>query len=83
MKTITCDVCQSVLESPVSGRNYFHLAHRDICESCHDKLENQIKPTIRTKTPFDYEWFNRLMQEAIEKAVQKGKFDAKDVKAVN
>jgi len=83
MKTITCDVCQSVLESPVSGRNYFHLAHRDICESCHDKLENQIKPTIRTKTPFDYEWFNRLMQEAIEKAVQKGKFDAKDAKAVN
>jgi len=77
MKTLTCDVCQSIIQAPVSGRNYFHMAHRDICESCHDKLEGQIKPIVRTKSPFDYQWFGRLVQESIEKAVQKGKFDAK------
>ena len=77
MKTLTCDVCQNVLESPVPGRNYFHLAHRDLCESCRDKLELQVKPTIRTKAPFSYEWFTKVYQENIEKAIQKGKFDVK------
>ena len=74
MKTITCDVCKSKLPTPVSGRNYFHLAHRDICESCKDDLEKQIKPTVRTKAPFDYQWYEKLVKESVEKAIQKGKF---------
>ena len=77
MKTLTCDVCRTAIQDPFSGRNYFHMAHRDICESCHDKLEFQIKPVIRTKSPFSYEWFNQLVQESIEKAIQKGKFEVK------
>ena len=77
MKTLTCDVCQSIITTPVMGRNYFHVAHRDLCEACHDKLELQIKPIVRTKSPFDYEWFNRLVQESIEKASGKGKFEVK------
>ena len=77
MKTLTCDVCHSIVYAPVMGRNYFHMAHRDLCEVCHDKLENQIKPVVRNKLPFDYNWYNKLVQESIEKAVQKGKFDVK------
>ena len=77
MKTLTCDICRATIDVPFSGRNYFHMAHRDICESCHDKLEFQIKPIVRIKSPFDYEWYNRLIQESIEKAIQKGKFDVK------
>jgi len=77
MKTLTCDVCQNIIETPVSGRNYFHLAHRDICEPCHDKLETQIKPTVRVKQPFNYDWYCKLVQESIEKAISKGKFDVK------
>jgi hypothetical protein len=77
MKTLTCDVCQGIIQTPVMGRNYFHLAHRDLCEICHDRLEFQIKPVVRTKAPFDYVWFNKLVQESIEKAVQKGKFEVK------
>ena len=77
MKTLTCDVCEKPVQSPVQGRNYFHIAHRDLCESCHDKLEFQIKPIVRTKTPFDYEWYNQLVQESIENAVKKGKFEVK------
>jgi hypothetical protein len=50
------------------------MAHRDICESCHDQLELFIKPTVRTKQPFSYEWYNQLVQGSIETAIQKGKF---------
>jgi hypothetical protein len=59
---------------PVSERNYFHVAHRDICEACKDDLEKQIKPVIRTKAPFDYQWYDELVKDSIEKAIQKGKF---------
>jgi hypothetical protein len=74
MKTLTCDVCGKAIPQPISNRNYFHIAHRDICEPCHDQLELLVKPTIRTKQPFNYEWYNHLVQDSIEKAVQKGKF---------
>ena len=73
MKTLTCDVCHSIVQAPVMGRNYQHLAHRDLCESCHDKLQAVIKPVVRTKQPFDYAWFNRFVQESIEKAVVRGR----------
>ena len=76
MKTLTCDVCKKIIQQPVHERNYFHFAHRDLCEACRDDLEFQLKPVIRTKSPFDYEWFNRLKQDLIEKAVQRGKFEA-------
>ena len=77
MKTLNCDVCHNTLEDPIPGRTYFHMAHRDICESCHDKLEFQIKPTVRERDPFSYDWYTKLVQDSIEKAVQKGKFDVK------
>ena len=77
MRTLACDVCHNIIENPMNGRNYFHMAHRDICETCHDKLEVQIKPTVRTKAPFSYDWYTKLVQDSIEKAVQKGKFDVK------
>ena len=79
MKTLNCDICQCVLEKPVSGRTYFHLAHRDVCESCRDKLEYLIKPVVRAKQPFNYDWYTKLFQENIEKSIQKGKVDVKIV----
>ena len=77
MKVLSCDVCHNVINAPVTGRNYFHMAHRDICESCYDKLQFQIKPTVRIKGPFSFDWYARLIQESIEKAISKGKFDVK------
>ena len=74
MKTLTCDVCRHQITTPVLNRNYFHLAHREVCETCHDLLEAHVKPTVRTKLPFDYQWYNRLLNESLEKAIQKGKF---------
>ena len=74
MKTLTCDVCKHHIQQPVVGRNYFHLAHRDLCEPCKETLDSLIRPVIRTRDPFNYEWFNRLVQESIEKAMVKGRF---------
>lgn len=73
MKTLTCDVCKHVIRDPVADRNCFHLAHRDLCEACKNGLEAVLKPVIRTKQPFSYEWFSRLTQDSIEKAILKGK----------
>jgi hypothetical protein len=75
MKTLICDVCKKSIKEPVAGRSYFHLAHRDLCESCKNDLDIELKPIIRTKQPFDYEWFDRLTQDVIEKAIQKGRFE--------
>jgi len=77
MRSLTCDVCKKDIQAPVQDRNFFHIAHRDLCEACHDKLELQIKDTIRDKEPFEYEWYNNLVQESIEKAMKKGKFEVK------
>ena len=79
MKKLWCDICECILEDPIPNRNYFHIAHRDVCESCHDKLEFQIKPTVRTKAPFSYDWYKKTYQDNIEKSVQKGKVDVKIV----
>ena len=77
MKTLNCDICGIVLTDPIPGRTYFHIVHRDICESCRDKVEYQIKPTVRSRDPFDYTWFNKHFLDSIEKAIQKGKVDVK------
>jgi hypothetical protein len=74
MKTLTCDVCRHTIQQPVATRNYFHLANRDLCEACKDDLEAVLKPVVRTKNPFNYEWYNQFLTDSIEKAIQKGKF---------
>jgi hypothetical protein len=74
MKTITCDVCRHAIQQPVVGRTYFQLAHRDLCEPCHDDLGLVLKPIIRNKEPFNYDWYDRVLQETIERAIEKGTF---------
>jgi hypothetical protein len=74
MKTLYCDICGATLENPIPSRSYWHIGARDVCESCKDKLEAVIKPDVRTKQPFNYDWYFKAMTESIEKAVQKGKF---------
>ena len=79
MKTLYCDVCNNVIQSPTPDRNYFHIVNRDVCESCRDKLEFLIKPTVRAKSPFSYEWFGKMFLDNMEKAISKGKVDVKIV----
>jgi hypothetical protein len=52
------------------------MAHRDLCEACRDQLDLTLKPVVRTKQPFNYEWFERLVRDSIEKAIAKGKWEA-------
>jgi competence CoiA-like predicted nuclease len=74
MKSLICDVCHKPLTTARGGLEYVHIAHRELCEDCNDKLNQEIKPILRAKQPFNYEWFDRLVQDSIEKAIARGKW---------
>ena len=73
MQTISCDVCKKKVDDPVTGRTFYYFGEHDVCETCKDNLESQIKTTMRTKDPFTYEWYNKLLMDSLAKAVSKGK----------
>jgi len=73
MITISCDVCRKKLDDPQTDRDFFYVANHSICEPCKDNLESQIKPTVRNKEPFAIEWYEKLIRDSLDKAVQKGK----------
>ena len=73
MQTISCDVCRKKIDEAVTGRSFFYLAQFNICEACKDNLEGQLKPTVRTKDPFTYEWYNKLIVDNLSKSVSKGR----------
>ena len=77
MKGLKCDVCHKDITTAVKQREYFHVAHRDLCEGCHDQMNSVIKPVVRTKQPFSYEWFDRLVRDSIEKAIAKGRWETR------
>lgn len=77
MQTITCDICKRTITQPVVGRDCFHIGHRDICESCKDQLDLAAKPVIRTKQPFNYEWYDQFVQDFIEKSIERGKVEVR------
>ena len=73
MLTITCDVCRKKVEDPVTGRTFFFFGEHNVCEVCKENLEAQIRNTMRTKEPFTYEWYDKLIIESLTKAISKGK----------
>ncbi|MDR1429413.1 MAG: hypothetical protein LBI85_03915 [Spirochaetaceae bacterium] len=74
MKTLYCDVCGHTLENAIPSRTYWHIGTRDICESCKDSLEGVLKPEVRARQPFSYDWYDKFLSDSVEKAVSKGKF---------
>jgi len=77
MKSLKCDVCHKDITNCINQRDYFHMAHREICETCHDSLESTLKPVVRTKQPFSYEWYERLIRDTVEKAVSRSKWETR------
>jgi len=73
MQTVTCDVCKKKVEDPFTGRTLFYFATHSVCEPCKESLESQIRATMRTKDPFEYEWYAKMIDESLTKAAQKGK----------
>ncbi|MDR0599587.1 MAG: hypothetical protein LBG84_05835 [Treponema sp.] len=74
MNDLKCDVCQADITSAVNQRDYTHIAHRELCEACWETLNTVIRPILRTKQPFTYEWYDRLVMDTIETAMAKGKW---------
>ena len=77
MKILKCDICSKDITTEINKRGYFHQAHRDVCEACYDQMHLSVKPVIRTKQPFNYEWYDRLIRDSIERAIAKGKWDSR------
>ncbi|HUX41154.1 MAG TPA: hypothetical protein VMV83_08340 [Rectinemataceae bacterium] len=77
MKKLTCDACGHEIESPSPDRNYFHIEDWDVCEPCKESIEMEIRPIMRGKVPFDYDWYRDLMIKSIAQHNAKLKGDVK------
>jgi len=73
MLTITCDVCRKKVDDPFTGRTFFYYGEYNVCEACKENMEVQIRNTLRTKEPFTYEWYDKLIRESLSKSISKGK----------
>ncbi|MCL2719788.1 MAG: hypothetical protein FWD47_00420 [Treponema sp.] len=73
MISIACDICKKKLDEVITDRTFFYYANRSICEPCKDNLEYSIKPTVRNKEPFSMEWYEKMVRDSLDKAVQKGR----------
>jgi len=72
MQIISCDVCRKKLDS-ANGRYFAYFGEFTICEACRENLETQIKPTLRGKEPFSYEWYTKLVLDNLSKSVSKSR----------
>ncbi len=81
MKYLICDVCKKTVEKPIKDRSLFHHAHIDICGHCQDELDwytrRYIRQTEVEHRPFDFQWYNDFYMETLQKAVQRGKIEAR------
>ena len=73
MINITCDICKKKIDNAEYGRSFFYYAVHNICEPCKDNLELQIKTKIRGTDPFSISWYDKYVDDSINKAIQKGK----------
>ena len=73
MQVISCDICKKKIDNPITDRTFYYLAGKGICEPCKESMDAAIKPQIRGKDPFVYEWYEKLIRDSIEKGTQKGR----------
>jgi hypothetical protein len=73
MQVFKCDVCKGEIKELNPGRTIFHIREFEICEHCHDDLNDAIRKTVRSKKPFDYAWYDRLLVDVIQDGMKKTK----------
>jgi len=73
MITITCDICKKKVDDAQYGRSFFYYATHNICEACKDALELTVKTKIRESDPYETNWYEKFVDDSINKAIQKGK----------
>jgi len=61
------------MEDPQTNRSFFYYAKHSVCEPCRDNFEYQIKPNLRNKEPFAFDWYRKYVSDTLDKAVQKGR----------
>ncbi|MCL2267203.1 MAG: hypothetical protein FWC17_05490 [Treponema sp.] len=73
MITITCDICKKKIDNAEYGRSFFYYASHSICEPCKDNLEVTLKSKVRGTDPYETVWYEKFVDDSINKAIQKGK----------
>ena len=73
MQVISCDICRKKIDNPITDRTFYYIGGNGICDPCKDNLDASIKPQIRNKEPFSYEWYEKFIRDSVEKAAHKGK----------
>jgi hypothetical protein len=73
MQNTVCDVCRKKVEDAAPGRSFFYYGRHGVCEACKDGVENQVRTAIRKKDPYTIEWYDKFVDDTLEKAIQKGK----------
>lgn len=71
MQVFTCDVCKAEIKELNPGRTIFHVREFEICDRCHDNLNDAVRNTVRHKKPFDFAWYERLVVDLIQDGVKK------------
>ena len=73
MQFFKCDVCKSEIKELNPGRTIFHIREFEICDHCHDDLNDAVRQTVRNKRPFDFTWYERLTVDLIQVGMKKNK----------
>ena len=73
MQNVYCDVCKKKMEDPITDRTFYYYPQVGVCEPCKDNLEAQLKPYARNKQPFAFDWYQKLVQDTLQKGVSKGR----------
>lgn len=73
MQFFKCDVCKSEIKELNPGRTIFHIREFELCDLCHDDLNNAVRHTVRNKKPFDFAWYERLTVDLVQDGMKKNK----------
>jgi hypothetical protein len=73
MQFFKCDVCKNEIKVLHPGRTIFHIREYEICDLCHDDLNDAVRQTVRNKKPFDFTWYERLTIDLIQDGTKKNK----------
>ena len=73
MQNIYCNVCKKKVDDAVTNRSFYYYPEHGVCEPCRDNLEAQLKQQARSKEPFAFEWYKKLIKDTLDKGAQKGR----------
>lgn len=70
MLTITCDMCNKVIDDAEKDVNYFTFRHFDICRPCKKQFERDMEDRMEEANPFHFHNYWKAYNKELMKAVK-------------